>query len=205
MARTVGQSLRRHPLPTLALLAVLGVLLATAVAVLLALVLVAAVLAAVGALGYLAVRELVQAHARSITSQRPSRRIDVRVGAERYLAYVDQFARLLQAALAAGIEARPRRGQLRRTLEESERLRALLRELARNWRGPAAIGTGIYELEDATIALVVYLQQLSRDKRHRPPAAILRDQAEALSRRLDVITLRLRRTDFRTARESVRV
>jgi hypothetical protein len=204
LVRRAGVGFRAHPLLTLVLLAAVIALIATAAAVLLVLILLVAAIAAGCLLTYTAGRALLRSQFRVRAARRSIPQISVRAGAERYLASVNQFAQLLQAAAGLGIAVRPGDRRLRRTLKDAETLQTSLRELARYWRGPNAIGAGIYELEDAVIALALYLKQLTRDEDARPPAAVLRAQADALSRRLDAIVLRLRQTDFRTALEATR-
>ncbi len=193
-----GRGLRAHPLLAFALLVLVAVLAAATMAVLVVLLVFLAALAAFVLACYVAGRGLLHSRFSAFGDRGPAREIGVRAGAERYLAAVSQFAQILQTALGLGTEVRPGDRRLRGALKECEKLQVSLRELARYWRGPSAISAGIYELEDATIALGLYLKQLSREDGARPPAAVLRAQAEALGRRLDAITLRLRRTDFRS-------
>jgi hypothetical protein len=204
LVSTAGRGLRSHPLLAIALFALITVLAAAAVAAVVVLLVVLAALAAFAVACYAGGRELLRAYFRARDAQRHRPQIGVRVGAERYLASVDQFAQTLQTALGLGIHVRPGDRRLRRALQDGERLQASLRELARYWRGPSAITVGIYELEDATIALVLYLKQLTRAEAARPPAAVLRGQAEALGRRLDTIRYRLQQTDFRATFEAAR-
>jgi len=198
MLREVAYGFRSHPLLTLALIVVASIAAAAAVtAFLVAAVLAAAVLAALF-IAYAAVREIL----RPASTGTPVRPIAA-TGQEtaetlhRFLAAVDEFARLMDLAVSVGVDERAHGRAFRGVASESRSLHQYATRLASDWGGAAAVGVCIAELEAATAALHRYLMELQLRAPNRASTEILRWHRQELCRRRDALFSLLRDTDFR--------
>lgn len=197
MLRQAGLGFRTHPLLMLGLLVVASVAIAGAFA---ALFVTAALAAAILALGLIAYGILAQVI--SPGASRRVRRMAAREPSEallRFLAAVDEFARLYDLAMTAGVDRPPRGRQYRTAIREAQDLHDFASDLSLGWRGAKSVAVSMRELESATAALCSYLVELCRRPKDRPAPTLLRFYRDDLTRRRDALAASVRDAEFRPA------
>lgn len=197
MVRQTINGFRSHPLAMLALLLVVSLALAAALAAFFVAAALAALVIAAGILTYGVAHQFLKpsrsSGRRRVAARNPTETL------HRFLAAVDEFARLYELAMSAGIDSPQRGRQFREAGPQAGYLRDFARGLSDGWRGSASVADSMQELESATAALHAYLAALYRRPKDRPAPALLHWYRDDLSRRRDALAESVRDAEFRAA------